>query len=364
MVIGIPKEVKAHEYRVSITPGGVVELTRDGHRVLLEKGAGEGSGFPDEEYVQAGAEISTVETVFKGSELIVKVKEPIPEEYEMLKKGQALFTFLHLAPNPELIEVLLTKKITALAYETLIEGSALPLLLPMSEIAGRMSPLVAAFHLQKSHGGSGILAMGVAGVPPANVLVIGAGTVGSNAARVAQSMGMRVTVLNKSIPKLHALEALSAGRISTLPSTLDNVMSYARQADILIGAVLVTGQRVPVCVTQDMVRQMKKGSVIVDVAIDQGGCIETSRVTTHDDPVFEAHGVLHYCVANMPGAYPRTSTLALSNRTLPYVKKLASAGAMEAVRGDPALRSSLNTHNGKITHQGLASSIGMQYSDI
>jgi alanine dehydrogenase len=360
MVIGIPKEVKTHEYRVAVTPEGVMELRAEGHAVMVEKSAGEGSGFPDDEYVKAGAEIADMERLFRESALIVKVKEPLPEEYGLLREGQALFTFLHLAPNPGLTKVLLEKKILALGYETLEEGGKLPLLIPMSEIAGRMSPIVASYHLQKTRGGSGILPSGCAGVPPARLLIIGAGTVGSNAARISLALGMRVTVINKGIERLRQIEEAFGGRIETLTSTRHNIEERIREADIVVGAVLLRGERAPRCVTRQMLSSMRKGSVMVDVSIDQGGCFETSRPTTHDDPVYEVEGIIHYAVANMPGAYPRTSTMALTSRTLPYLRKLAASGCERAVREDPALRSAVNTYDGRVVHRGLALSMGIE----
>jgi alanine dehydrogenase len=360
MVIGIPKEVKTHEYRVAATPGGVLELKGEGHTVLVEESAGMGSGFPDSEYIEAGAEITDRARLFGESELIVKVKEPLPEEYGLFREGQALFTFLHLAPNPELTGVLLEKKILALGYETLEDRGRLPLLTPMSEIAGRMSPLAAAYFLQKPRGGSGILPSGCAGVPPASILIIGACTVGTNAARISLALGMRVTVINKGIDKLRYLDEVFDGRIDTLPSTEHNIRERLRGADIVVGAVLLRGEKAPRCVTREMISTMKKGSVVVDVSIDQGGCVETSRPTTHEDPVYEVDGIIHYAVTNMPGAYPRTSTMALTNRTLPYLRRLAAMGCERAIREDPVLKSAVNTHEGRVVHKGLALSMGVE----
>jgi alanine dehydrogenase len=363
MVIGVPREIIIHEYRVALTPSGANELKREGHRVLIEKSAGLGSGFTDEMYEKAGAEISDKEKIFKEAELIVKVKEPMPEEYGLIKENQAVFTFLHLAPNPELTGLLLEKKVSAFAYETLEAGGALPLLKPMSEIAGRMSPLIASYYLQKTRGGSGILPAGAVGAYPANIFIIGAGTVGLNAVRIAFGIGMRVTVTNRGMERLEYIDELYGGRVGTLALSASNVEAALKDADIVIGAALLTGKRAPTVITTEMVSGMKKGSVIVDVSIDQGGAIETSRPTTHENPVFEAYGVIHYCVTNMPGAYPLTSTMALTGRTLPYIKTLASLGIERAVKENNALRSALNLYNGKVIHSGLRESMGLTEGD-
>lgn len=360
MVVGIPREIKTREYRVALTPSGARELAGDGHVVIVEKSAGVGSGFADEEYEGTGARVADKKNLFAEAELVVKVKEPLPEEYGFLESRHLLFTFLHLAPNRELTEMLLTKGITALGYETLEEGGSLPLLSPMSEIAGRMSPMMAGYFLQKPLGGSGILATGATGVAPAEAVVIGAGVVGSNAVRVAHAMGMNVTVINKGVEKLRHLDELYGGHIKTLPSTRQNIRDSVLNADVVVGAVLVKGENAPKLVTEDMVREMRKGSVVVDVSIDQGGCFETSRPTTHDDPVFEAHGVIHYCVANMPGSYPRTSTIALTNSTLSYIRRLASGEPESLIREDPAIRSAVNTYKGSVVHPGVAASMGLR----
>ncbi len=364
MLIGVPREIKTHEYRVSLTPQGAAELTASGHGVLVEPSAGLGSGFGDDEYLRAGAEIAARETLFGTADLIVKVKEPLREEYGLLREGQTLFTFLHLAPNTGLLRALLERRITALGYETLVDRGGLPLLSPMSEIAGRMSPIVASHYLQKPLGGSGILPPGAAGVPPADIVIIGAGVVGENAARVASALGMKVAVLNRGVERLRHIDEVFQGRVVTMPATAGSIEDAVLTADIVVGAVLVRGEKAPTCVTRQMVSGMRKGSVVVDVSIDQGGCIETSRPTTHDEPVFEALGVLHYCVANMPGAYPRTSTLALTNSTLPYIKRLADAGTGKAIREDGPLRSAVNTHAGSIVHEGLAASTGLPLGAI
>ncbi|MBI4824203.1 MAG: alanine dehydrogenase [Nitrospirae bacterium] len=364
MVIGIPKEIKTHEYRVAVTPEGVRELSRAGHKIFIEQGAGLACGFSDSQYKDAGAPVMDKERLFKESALIVKVKEPLSSEYELFREGQALFTFLHLAPNPELIGMLIDKKITALGYETLEEEGRLPLLQPMSEIAGRMSPIVAGYYLQRTKGGSGLLPTGAVGVLPANILIIGGGSVGENAARVALGIGMRVTVVNRGIDRLRRLDEMFSGKVNTLPSMEYNIRGALKDADIVIGAVLLIGAKAPVLITEEMVKGMKKGSVIVDVSIDQGGCIETSKPTTHENPVYEAHGIIHYAVTNMPGAYPRTSTMALTNCTLPYIKRLVDMGIEIALRKDRALRTALNIYDGKVTHKGLSDSTGIPLGEI
>ena len=365
MVIGVPKEIKTHEYRVAMTPPGVKTLVKDGHRVLCEPSLGEGSGFTDQEYEDAGAALVEREELFGDADLIVKVKEPLPEEFGLFREGQTVFTYLHLAPNRPLVDMLLNKKIAGFAYETLKHKGGLALLTPMSEIAGRMSTLMAAFYLQRPLGGVGVLPPGVAGVPPANIVILGAGVVGANAARIAMDLGMHVTVLNRGVEKLHELEQMYSGRIlNTLPATEDNIRGSLLEADAAIGAVLVPGGKAPVLADRKLVSDMKRGSVIVDVAIDQGGCFETSRPTTHDDPVYMEEGSLHYAVTNMPGAYPRTSTLALTNVTLSYIRSLAGLGAEKAAREDKELATALNTFGGEITHKILAKSIGMPFKKI
>nr|MBC8413966.1 alanine dehydrogenase [bacterium] len=343
MIIGVPKEIKEHEYRVSLTPEGAEKLVTSGHHVIVEYFAGAGSGFSDEQYLSAGAEISDKKYLFENSELIVKVKEPLPEEYAFFYEGQALFTFLHLAPNQDLINMLLKKKITGFAYETLEIDNALPLLKPMSEIAGKMAPVMGAYFLQKIHGGAGILVTGVSGVVPAGVLILGAGTVGMGALEVAYGMGADVTVINRGKERLEMIDEMYKGRVRTVKSNKENIESEVKKCDILIGAVLVTGARAPRLVSRNLVSRMKKGSVIVDVSVDQGGCVETTRLTTHDDPVYEVDGVIHYTVANMPGAYPRTSMLALTNSTFEFVEMIANNGIEKSATGDGPLRSALNT---------------------
>ena len=358
MVVGIPKEMKTEEFRVAITPAGVRELTGSGHTVMIETGAGIGSGFTDEEYRKAGADMAAKQRLFERSELVVKVKEPIVPEYDLLRQGQALFTYLHLAPNPELTKVLLDRKVTGLAYETLVKDDKLPLLAPMSEVAGRMAPIMASLYLQKFRGGSGILPTGVSGVRPGKIVILGAGVVGTNAARVAMGLGMETVMINRDPAGLQRIDELFKGRVRTLPLSAHAVDEEIRDADIIIGAVLVPGGRTPILITREMLKTMKRGSVIVDVSIDQGGCIETSRPTTHDDPVFEVEGIIHYCVANMPGAYPRTATFALTNATLPYVKLLANKGIDRAIEEDASIRSALNTYHGKIMNTALADAMG------
>ncbi len=353
MIIGIPKEIKKEEYRVGITPAGAAELKKHKHTVLVETGAGIGSGFSDDEYLEADADIIDRATLFSKAELIVKVKEPLPQEYDLLRKGQALFTYLHLAPNRELTDILLKKRVSAFGYETLETDGALPLLVPMSEVAGRMAPLVGSWYLQKIYGGAGVLPSGVPGVSPGRAVILGAGVVGTNAARVAFGIGMDVIVLNRGSEKLQKIDEIYQGRVKTLPLTENNVTREIAKADVIIGAVLIPGGKTPLLISRSMLRSMKKGSVIVDVSIDQGGCAETSRPTTHDDPVYEVDGIIHYTVANMPGAFPRTSTMALTNATLPYVTMLADRGIKKAV-ADTILRTALNTHEGKIRHPALA----------
>jgi len=358
MIIGTPREIKQEEYRVGITPFGVQDLIHAGHTVLIEADAGAGSGFLDDEYRATGAYIVDKGRLFGQAELIVKVKEPLPEEYGFLRNGQCLFTYLHLAPNPKLTEELLRKKVTALGYETLTKGDSLPLLAPMSEIAGRMAPLMGAYYLQKFKGGSGILATGASGVKSAAAVILGGGVVGRNAARVASSLGMKTMVVDNDLIRLQKIDELFQGLVMTAPATARTIAEEIRTADIVVGAVLVPGGKTPVLITRQMLRTMKKGSVIVDVSIDQGGCTETSRPTTHDDPVYEVDGIIHYCVSNMPGAYPHTSTLALTNATLPYIMALARTGIKKTVQEDPIIRTAMNTYRGRIMNKTLAEEMG------
>ena len=365
MIIGVPKEIKNNENRVSVTPAGVSALVKSGHKVYVEKSAGLGSGIEDTGYASIGAVIlENASDVFSESDIIVKVKEPLESEYSHLKYGQTLFTYLHLAPNKPLTKILLEKNITGIAYETVqCSNGSLPLLIPMSEVAGRMSVQIGATLLQKYNGGMGILLGGVPGVPPAEVLIIGGGVVGINAAKMAVGMGARVTVMDVNRSRLSQLDDIFSGRLSTLIYNEYNVADAAKNADLLIGAVLVAGAKAPRVVTEDMVKTMKKGSVIVDVAIDQGGSIETiDRVTTHDNPCYEKHGVIHYSVANMPGAVPKTSTMALSGVTLPYLLKIADKGVKAALNEDKGLLAGLNTYAGKITCAPVADAFGMEYT--
>lgn len=366
MIIGIPKEIKNNENRVGLTPGGVKTLMKHGHTCLVEMNAGLGSGFTDQEYINAGAEIYTnKEKLFLDSDMIIKVKEPLASEYPLFKEGQTLYTYLHLAPNPELTKALLDKKVTGIAYETVeLPDRSLPLLTPMSAVAGRMSVQVGAHLLQKYVGGIGMLLGGVPGVKPAEVVIIGGGVVGTNAAKMAVGLGAHVTILDVNNARLAYLNDIFAGRVTTLAANEYNLEETIKNADLLIGAVLVTGKSAPKLVSEEMVKSMRDGSVIVDVAIDQGGSVATiDRVTTHDNPFYVKHGVLHYSVANMPGAVPRTSTFALESATLPYAVKLANMGAIEALKADQPLRLGLNTYNGEVTHAGVAESLGYEYKD-
>jgi alanine dehydrogenase len=362
MIIGIPKEVKDNEYRVSLTPGGTETLTQTGHQVLVQAGAGEGSGFPDEEYAKAGAEIvSVVAQTWNQAEMVMKVKEPLPQEFEFLREGLLLYTYLHLAAEPEVTKQLLERKVTAIAYETVqLPNGSLPLLTPMSEVAGRMAVQVAAHYLEKMNGGRGKLLGGVPGVRPADVVIIGGGTVGINAAMMALGMGASVIIIDINADRLRYLDEVLHGNLTTLSSNPRNVADSVRYADVVIGGVLLPGAKAPHLVTREMVKTMKPGSVIVDVAVDQGGCIETTRPTSHSDPVFVVDGIIHYCVTNMPGAVPRTSTYALSNATLPYALKLANLGFVEAVKSDGALAKGVNTYAGHVTCEGVAIANGLE----
>ena len=355
MRIGIPKEIKDHEFRVGMTPEGVRALCRQGHTVWVQSGAGEGSGYPDVAYEAAGARIAkSLEEVYRASDLIVKVKEPLPPEYPLLREGQILMTFLHLAANPTLARVLVERGVSAIAYETVEEGGRLPLLIPMSEVAGRLSVLLGAYYLQRTQGGRGVLLGGIPGVLPARVLVLGCGTVGRNAIQMAVGLGAQVVALNRWLPPMRELDALYRGRV--LFRLLEDavVEEEALQADLVIGAVLIPGGRAPYLIRKETVSRMKPGSVIVDVSIDQGGCVETSRPTTHSHPVYEVDGVLHYCVPNIPAAVPRTATQALANVTLPYILRVAREGLERAVDAWPALARGLNVHQGRIVHPEVA----------
>jgi alanine dehydrogenase len=366
MIIGIPKEIKDNEYRVSLTPGGTETLTQAGHQVLVQAGAGEGSGFLDEEYAEAGAEIvSGAAQTWNQAEMVMKVKEPLPQEFEFLREGLLLYTYLHLAAEPEVTKQLLERKVTAIAYETVqLPNGYLPLLTPMSEVAGRMAVQVAAHYLEKMNGGRGKLMGGVPGVRPADVVIIGGGTVGINAAMMALGMGAHVTIIDINADRLRYLDEVLHGNLITLSSNPRNVADSVRYADVVIGGVLVPGAKAPHLVTREMIKTMKLGSVVVDVAVDQGGCLETTRPTSHSDPVFVVDGVIHYCVTNMPGAVPRTSTYALSNATLPYALKLANLGFVEAVKSDSALAKGVNTYAGHVTCEGVAIANGLEFQPL
>lgn len=363
MLIGTPKEIKNHEYRVGLTPAGARELKAHGHEVLIQKGAGLGIGLSDAAYLAAGAElVETAAEVFARAELIIKVKEPQAVECKMLRAGQVLFTYLHLAPDPEQTKGLIDSRCVAIAYETVTDrAGGLPLLAPMSEVAGRMSIQAGAHAMEKAQGGNGVLMGGVPGVAPAEVVVIGGGVVGYNAARVAVGMGANVTILDRSIPRLNWLDTVFDGRLKTLYSTADALEACISTADLVIGAVLVPGAAAPKLVTRAMLKHMKPGTVIVDVAIDQGGCFETSRATTHQNPTYVEENVVHYCVANMPGGVARTSTFALTNATLPFALALANKGYQKALLDDAHLCSGLNVHKGRVTYQAVADVLGYDY---
>lgn len=365
MYVGVPKEIKSQENRVGLVPGSVREITRVGGTVLVEKGAGLGIGIRDEQYKAAGAEIvDTAVEVFERSELIVKVKEPQPIECKRLREGQTLFTYLHLAPDPQQARLLKESMVTAIAYETVTQNDGgLPLLTPMSQVAGRMSIQAGAHCLEMAQGGSGVLLGGVPGVIPANVVVIGGGVVGTNAVRMAIGMGARVTVIDKSLSRLRDLDFQFGSKLNTIYATSESLEQYVSEADLVIGAVLVPGAAAPKLVTRSMLKQMRPGSVVVDVAIDQGGCFETSRVTTHNEPTYVLEDIVHYCVANMPGAVPRTSTFALNNATLPFVMSLVTKGVKLALLSDGHLLNGLNVHKGMITYEAVARDLGYDFVD-
>ena len=366
MRIGCPTEIKAQEGRVGLTPAGADALVRAGHEVYLQKQAGVASGFTDEEYVAVGVRIlPEAKDVYDISDMIIKVKEPLEPEYDLLKEGQILFTYLHLAPDPEQTRALLRKKVTGIAYETVQTADrALPLLSPMSEVAGRLSIQTGARLLESNCGGRGILLGGVTGVERANVVIVGGGNVGTNAAKMAVGLGANVTVIDVNTKRLAYLDDIFGGRVQTLLSNSYNIANAVRNADLVVGCVLIPGAKAPKLVTEEMVKAMRPGSVLIDVAIDQGGSIESiDRITTHSDPFFIKHGVLHYSVANMPGAVPRTSTLALTGATLPYALKIANLGAEAACKADPALMKGLNTYNGHVTFKAVAEAQGLEYVD-
>ncbi|MDQ6894668.1 MAG: alanine dehydrogenase [Acidobacteriota bacterium] len=366
MIVGLPKEIKDNENRVALTPAGVRALTAAGHEVVVEQSAGAGSGISDEEYSGAGARIlPTADDVFARAEMIVKVKEPVGPEYQRLRPGQILYTYLHLAPARELTSMLLERRVAGVAYETITSpNGSLPLLTPMSEVAGRMAIHVGAFYLQTSNGGRGVLLPGVPGVPPADVVIIGGGVVGTNAAKIAAGMGADVTILEMSPDRMRELDDIFFGRVKTVASNPDTLERGCRRADLLVGAVLIPGAAAPKLVSRELISKMKKGAVAVDVAVDQGGCFATTHATTHSDPVYEVDGVIHYCVANMPGAVARTSTFALTNSTLRYALELANKGLKRAVTENPYLAEGVNTLNGALTYRAVAQAQGRAYTPL
>jgi alanine dehydrogenase len=366
MIVGVPKEIKDRENRVAVTPAGVAEYVARGHQVVVERGAGDGSSFSDAEFEAAGAELADSHAdVFARAEMICKVKEPVPEEYDLLRPDQLLFTYLHLAADEPLTRALMRNRVKSVAYETVqLANGSLPLLTPMSEVAGRMAVQVGAHYLEKTYGGRGMLLGGVPGVPGANVVIIGGGVVGTNAAQMAIGLGANVTILDKNVDRLRYLDDILHGRIHTLASNRQNVAEAVRDADLLIGGVLIAGAKAPKLVGQEMIGSMRTGSVVVDVAIDQGGCIATARPTSHSQPTYEVDGVIHYCVTNMPGAVPRTSTLALSNVTLPYGLELAEHGLEVAIGRDPALAKGVNVLNGHVTYQAVADAFGLRHTPL
>ncbi len=366
MIVGLPKEIKDNEYRVGLTPAGVRALSDAGHQVIVEKTAGEGSGFDDGLYQKAGADIiDTADDVWARADMIVKVKEPIEPEYPRMRERQLLFTYLHLAPDKKLTNELLKRKVTGIAYETITDRrGSLPLLTPMSEVAGRMAIQVGAHYLEKMAGGRGILLGGVPGVPAAKVVIIGGGVVGTNAAKIAVGMGANVTIIDNNLDRLRELDDIFLTKIATLASSAYMIHDAVSTADLIVGVVLVPGASAPKLVTKNMLKDVPNGAVIVDVAVDQGGCIETTHPTTHSNPTYYVEGVLHYCVANMPGAVPRTSTFALTNATLPYAVKLANKGFFEAIRSDEGLKAGVNTYAGHCTYEAVASAQGIPYTSI
>ncbi len=364
MRIGVAKEIKQDEYRVALTPAGALELTRQGHEVVIETGAGLGSAMPDGDYERVGARIGSVEEVWESSDLVLKVKEPIEPEYSRLREGLILFTYLHIAADEPLTHALLDSGITAVAYETVEVGRTLPLLAPMSEVAGRLASQAGAYFLEKPLGGRGLLLGGVPGVAPGRVVIVGGGVVGYNAAVIALGLGAQVTILERSIDRMRHLEEVLSGRVTLLMSSSLQIEASVTDADLVIGAVLIPGAVAPKLVTREMIGEMKDGAVVVDVAIDQGGCFETSHATTHHDPVYVVDGVTHYCVANMPGAVPITSTKSLTNATLPYVEAIANRGLRDAVANDPALAKGVNVVDGKLTYEAVAEAHGLDYTPL
>lgn len=365
MLIGVPKEIKNHEYRVGLTPTSTRELTRLGHGVIIESNAGKGAGFENDHYVAAGAKIApTAEGVFSQADMIIKVKEPQPQECKLLRKGQIIFTYLHLAPDPEQTEGLINAGCIAIAYETVTDAyGRLPLLAPMSEVAGRMSIQAGAHFLEKGQGGSGVLLGGVASVSPGKVAILGGGVAGANAARMAVGLGAQVAILDRNLQRLKELDLEFGGRVQTIYSTTDAIEQYVVDADLVIGAILIVGAAAPRLVSREMIRKMRPGSVVADLAIDQGGCFETSRPTTHADPIYVEDHIIHYCVTNMPGGVARTSTVALNNATLPFVLSLAQKGYRKAFEDDIHLRNGLNVFEGKITYEAVAGDLGKEFVD-
>jgi len=366
VIVGLPKEIKDNEYRVGLTPAGVRALTDAGHQVSVERSAGEGSGFEDDLYQRAGGQIlDSADDVWAEAEMIVKVKEPVAPEYDRMREGQLLFTYLHLAPDRELTRELLERKVTGIAYETITDRrGGLPLLTPMSEVAGRMAIQVGAHYLEKMSGGRGILLGGVPGVPAARVVIIGGGVVGTNAAKIAVGMGAHVTIIDNNLDRLRELDDIFLSKISTLASSAYKIQDAISEADLIVGAVLFPGAAAPKLVTREMLKGVPNGGLIVDVAVDQGGCIETTHPTTHSNPTYYVEGVLHYCVANMPGAVPRTSTFALTNATLPYATKLANKGFLNAIAADPGLKAGVNTFAGRCTYEAVAVAQDLAYTPI
>ena len=365
MIVGVPKEIKPQEFRIALTPQGAAELKRAGHTVLVEVNGGAGAGFSDEQYREAGVEIVTsAADIWARSEIIVKVKEPLQAEYPLMRSGQLLFTFLHLAASRECADALLASGVTSIAYETVTVNGQLPLLTPMSEVAGRLAPQVGAYALQKASGGSGVLLGGVPGVRPGRVLVLGGGVAGTEAARIAHGMGAQVQIVDRNVARLKELEEIFDGNVETIYSTSSAIEKLAIEADLVIGAVLIRGDKAPKLISNSLVKKMKPGSVLVDIAIDQGGCFEDSHATTHAEPTFQVHNTLFYCVANMPGAVPRTSTLALTNATLPYLLLLASNGWQGAISQNAPLRAGLTTHNGSLYCPEVGHALGMQVRDV
>lgn len=366
MLIGTVKEIKTGENRVGLTPAGTGVLAKNGHTVLVEANAGKNSGFSDEEYAKQGAQIvATAAEVWQKSEMIVKVKEPLQPEFEYLKEGLILFTYLHLAAEPEVTRQLLQRKVNAVAYETVeLEDGSLPLLTPMSEVAGRMAVQVGAHYLERTHGGFGKLLAGVPGVMPATVTIIGSGVVGVNAAKIAHGLGAKTIIIGRNLNELRMIDDVFGGQVTTLASNPNNIEQAVVQSDLVVGGVAITGAAAPKLVTRGMIREMRPGSVLVDVSIDQGGCFETSRPTSHKDPVYLEEGVIHYCVTNMPGAVPNTSTHALTNATLPYAVKIANLGLVAAAKKDAALAKGVNTYKGKLINEAVAEALGLRYEPL